>query len=272
MVCCWVHSSIATTNEWINLPELHCQFSSHPAASFYTFKLVIYPLVLSFFFFFFCQRIHRLISQILKVASIYPLNAFGLWEESGDSTHTQGDLMLMVWRCSKASSVVTLMRHCSFRRLALMSRLSLLSVTHSSAGIHMLSSLTHIVGRLSTFMSVDPRINPLLFRNGSGDYIFGNFTDKLVLHINQCWSCLSLAEPGLCWNVKMKATIFQLSMTNSKIKWIKHVFHIHSSGVTQRDEHTLDWLPPQPLTLRMEDDLFKGSWCPSRSVTSTHSL
>lgn len=145
--------------------------------------------------------------------------------------------------------------------------------THSSAGIHiMLSSLTHILGRLSTFMSVDPRINPLLFRNASGDYIFGNFTDKLVKHINQCWSCLSLVEPGLFWNVKMKATIFQLSMTNSKIKWIKNVFHIHSSGVTQRDEHTLDWLPPQPLTLRMEDDLFKGSWCPSRSVTSSHSL
>lgn len=23
MVCCWVHSSVATTNEWINLSELH---------------------------------------------------------------------------------------------------------------------------------------------------------------------------------------------------------------------------------------------------------
>lgn len=27
MVCCWVRSSMATTNEWINLPEPRCQFS-----------------------------------------------------------------------------------------------------------------------------------------------------------------------------------------------------------------------------------------------------
>lgn len=181
---------------------------------------------------FFFQRIRRLISPILKVASIYPLNAFGLWEEAGDCTQTQGDPMLMVWRCSKVPSVVTLMRHCSFLKLALT------------------SSLTPILGRL--------RINSLLFRNGGGD-ISGDVTHRLGWHIKHSWSCLSLAGIVLeCEDESYHLTIDDRFYKKVNKTCFSHSFlRVHPGGLAATT--TSD-----PADGRFLD--------PSSSLTSSHKL